>query len=80
MSTVDPQTPAFVLDAVESALRHGEGALIEAMLGPAGEDVSNDGLWRHRRSQFLSLLADRASARNAELAQRIAELDKGDAR
>jgi hypothetical protein len=79
VSTVDPQTPAFVLDAADSALRHGEGVLMEAMLG-VDEDITDDRLWRHRRSQFLSLLTSRAAARNAELAQRIAALDKGDAR
>lgn len=72
---VDPQTPGWVLDAVEDALAHGEGALIEAMLN-ADEDVSNDGLWRHRNSQFLSLLTARATAKNAELSQRITRLDR----
>lgn len=71
---VDPQTPAWVLDAVEDALHRGENALLDAMLG-RDEDTSDDGLWRHRKSQFLSLLIAQATARNAELAERIARLN-----
>jgi DNA polymerase IIIc chi subunit len=58
---VDSQTPAWVLDIVTEQIGRGEQMLIDHML-ETGEDVSDTALWIHRRSQFLSLLAQRAMA------------------
>lgn len=58
MST-DPQTPAWVLDFVEDEIMGSRSRLVDLML-EHGEDVSDVTLWRHRRSQFFSLLTDKA--------------------
>jgi hypothetical protein len=58
----DPQTPAWVLDIVETQMWAGEQKVIDHMLA-CGEDVSDVTLWRHRRSQFFSLLAEKAEQR-----------------
>ena len=58
----DPQTPAWVLDIVTDEIRAGEQKLIDMMLS-RDEDITDTALWRHRRSQFLSLLAEMASKR-----------------
>ena len=62
MSVVDKSTPAWVLDIVTAQIRAGEQRLIDYMLS-IDEDVSDTPLWKHRRSQFMSLLADRAAER-----------------
>ena len=55
----DPATPTWVLDIVTAEIRAGEQALMDFMLA-RGEDITDTALWKHRRSQFLSLLADQA--------------------
>ena len=61
---VDPATPAWVLDVADDALRAAEQALIDRMLSDAvSEDITDTPLWRHRRSQLMSLLAAKAAAR-----------------
>ena len=55
MSTV-PGTPSWVLDVAEDTVHWQRQHLIEAML-EHGEDVTDNVLWRHRRSQLESLLA-----------------------
>lgn len=58
MST-DPQTPAWVLDIVQEEITAGEQRLIDAML-ERDEDITDTPLWVHRRSQFMSLLVEKA--------------------
>lgn len=56
MSKADPNTPAWVLDVAEDVRRFQSQRLIDTML-ERGEDVTDNALWRHRRSQLESLLA-----------------------
>jgi hypothetical protein len=56
MSRIDPDTPAWVLDVAEDVQQYRLRHLQDMML-KAGEDVTNDGLYRLRRSQLDSLLA-----------------------
>jgi hypothetical protein len=57
-----PDVPAWVLGIVEAEIRAGEQKLMDHML-KIGEDITDTALWRHRRSQFMSLLIRKAAAR-----------------
>lgn len=52
----DSATPAWILDVAEEALRAGESQLIKQMLA-RDENVADNLLWSHRKSQFYALLA-----------------------
>ncbi len=56
------QAPAWALGIVAEEIRQGERLLMDTMLA-TGEDITDVPLWRLRRRQFLSLLADQAARR-----------------
>lgn len=61
MST-NTQTPEYMAGIVGAVIRAGRSELEQRMLDN-GEDVTDTELWKHRREQFLGLLADRAAER-----------------
>ena len=54
--SADPTAPAWILDVAEDVMRYRLQRLSEVML-ERDEDITNDGLWRLRRSRLDSLLA-----------------------
>jgi hypothetical protein len=53
---IDPATPAWVLDTAEAIFDSRYSLLMQKMLD-SGEDITNNELWRLRKSQLDSLLA-----------------------
>ena len=58
----DPEMPAWLPGIADRAVHSGQSDLMQRMLD-AGEDITDTELWKHRREQFMTLLADRAAER-----------------